>query len=72
MQKVTLIRGANGVVVWAFRRTAVDEFSWICLRDNFKVVTPTTQSGLEAFLTTVSQHSTALVGAISQVIQLEV
>lgn len=72
MQKITLIRGQNGSVVWALRRTGVDELSWICLRDQFKVVTPSTPAGLEGFLTTVAQHSSTLIGAINQVIQLEV
>lgn len=72
MQKITLIRGSNGSVVWALRRTGVEEYSWICQRDQFKVITPQNAAGLEGFLLAVAQHSTGLVGAIQQVVQLEV
>lgn len=72
MQKITLIRGSNGVVVWNLRRTGVEQYAWICLRDNFQVPLPKTPAGLEGFLSSVAQHSSSLVGAISQVVQLEV
>ena len=72
MQTVTIIRGSTGTVAWAYRRTGVDEFSWICLRDNFKIVTPATQAGIEAFLVAVAQHSATLVGTIAQVVQLDI
>lgn len=72
MQRVTLIRGQTGVVLWTVRRTGVDELSWECLRDKFRVIVPQNQAGLEAFLTTIAQHSTTLVGTIAQVVQLEI
>lgn len=72
MQKVIIVRGQNGVVAWNIRRTGVDQLSWICLRDNFAIKQPSNSAGIEGFLTQLSQHSGSLVGAISQVVELEI
>lgn len=72
MQLVTIVRGANGVVVWANKRTGVEQWAWVCLRDNFQVAIPQTQAGLEGFLLAVATHSSSLVGQVAQVVQLQV
>lgn len=72
MQLVTIVRGSNGVVVWANKKTGVDQWAWMCLRDGFLVSIPQTQAGLESFLISVATHSSSLVGTIAQVFQLQV
>lgn len=69
--QLLVVRGANGVVTWS--RSMIDQHSWnwICGRDQFSVPGPIDPSGAEVVAVSIAQHSGALVGAISQVVQLD-
>lgn len=68
---VIVVRGASGVVAWVKVATAAKQFAWRCSRDSFQIAAPGTLAQTEAFLVALAQHSQQLVGAIAQVVQLE-
>jgi hypothetical protein len=66
-----LVRGANGIAVW--NKILIDRWTWqwVCTRDNFAVAGPIDTPLAEAAAVAIAQHSAALVGAISQVVQVD-
>lgn len=72
MTVMTVIRCANGIVMWQRVPLRNDTLAWRCTRDKFQLTVPSDPALTEAFLVQVAQHSTQLAGAIQQVVQLDV
>jgi hypothetical protein len=70
--KLIVVRGATGVCAWALTAPRRGVSVWTCTRDQTSITSPSSLAGAEAFLTQLAQHSVTLVGAISQVIELDV
>ena len=70
--KGIIVRGANGVIVWRRRHTSRREYAWVNTRDSFSVPMPIQESDLEARLVALVQHSQQVVGAVSQVVELDI
>jgi len=69
--KVIIVRGQQGVVAWSRVATGVGSGVWRCGRDEFNLPAPKALADVEPFLVTFSQHSVGLVGAIAQVVELD-
>lgn len=67
-----VVRGATGVLVWQRVPTGPRTYRWVCARDKFVVAQPLTALQAEQSLAALASHSVGLVGAISQVVQLDV
>jgi len=70
--RAIVVRCNNGVVVWQQHATGLRTRVWICTRDRFSLDIPADESGLEAFLVTLAQHSSQLAGVIQQVVELDI
>lgn len=66
-----IVRGANGVVTWAREATGRHSRQWRCSRDSFVIASPEDPSLAEAAAVGLVQHSAGLVGAVQQVLQLD-
>jgi hypothetical protein len=69
--QLLLVRGSTGVVTWT--RVPLDprSWNWVCSRDSFVVAGPTDPAQAEGAAVAIAQHSVGLVGAIAQVVQLD-
>jgi len=65
-----VVRGANGLVVWQKVYTGPQVYTWRCDRDKFTVPQPTSDT-LESTLLAIGSHSQSLIGAINQVVELD-
>lgn len=66
-----VVRGATGTVIWDRVATGVQTANWICQRDKFAIPAPRNADDANSFLVTLNQHSASLVGAVQQVVQLQ-
>jgi hypothetical protein len=69
--KIIVVRGANGVVGWTPQPLTRSKSVWTCTRDAFQVTGPDAPSEAEASAVAIVQHSAQLVGAISNIVQLD-
>jgi len=69
--QLIVVRGATGVVAWSRSLLTLHTWNWICGRDQFAVAGPTEESQAESVAVAIVQHSATLVGAVSQVVQLD-
>lgn len=69
--QLIIVRGASGIVSWSPALVSRNVRNWICNRDQFVVPGPTTPAESEQTAIGIVQHSASLVGAVSQVVQLE-
>lgn len=69
--QLIVVRGASGVVTWFKQLQDLHLHTWICTRDSFAVSGPQSASEAEATAVAIAGHSAGLVGAISQVVQLD-
>jgi hypothetical protein len=69
--QLLVIRGSGGVVVWTKSLTAARAWNWVCSRDQFSVAGPADPSGAEQSAVAIATHSATLVGAISQIVQVD-
>jgi hypothetical protein len=70
--KAIVVRGANGVAVFTRVQFTLTRGVWQCSRDQFQQDVPSIPSDVVAFLQGVATHAQSHVGAISQVVELEV
>lgn len=68
---VIAIRCQNGTVLWRKEQFGPGDFRWVCFRDNFQIASPDTVADAGAMLNAMVQHTVVLVGAVLQVVQLE-
>jgi hypothetical protein len=69
--KVIVVRGATGVCIWTRRLKGAFAWDWLCTRDQLVVPGPDDSIGAEACAISIAQHSAGLVGAIAQVVELD-
>lgn len=69
--QLVVVRGNNGVVTWSKQLVDLHAHNWVCSRDQFVVAGPDAPADAEASAVAIAQHSVALVGAILQVVQLD-
>jgi len=69
--QLIVVRGASGVVTWSRTVQEAHKWTWVCGRDSFVVAGPDTPALAEAAAVAIVQHSAGLVGAVSQVVQLD-
>jgi len=65
------VRGASGVVTWTRQWIDQRSWNWVCSRDNFSVAGPSDPSMAEQSAAAIAQHSAGLVGAVAQVVQID-
>lgn len=66
-----VVRGATGTVIWDRVATAINVANWVCQRDGFTIPAPHNATDANSFLVTLNQHSASLVGAVQQVVELQ-
>jgi hypothetical protein len=66
-----VVRGANGVATWSKQLIDRHSWNWVCGRDQFAVPGPTDPSLADTAAAAIATHSASLVGAISQVVQID-
>lgn len=69
--KIIIVRGANGIVGWTPAPAGRHVSSWYCTRDAFRVDGPDSPGDVEASTIAIVQHSAQLVGAIQNIVQLD-
>jgi hypothetical protein len=70
--KTIVVRGASGLVVWVPQKTKNNPVFWVCQRDQFQVEYNPSPANAESVLVALATHSATLVGAISQVVELDI
>jgi len=68
---IIAVRGASGVVAWTRMPIDRQSYQWICGREQFVIAGPATPVGAEASAVALIQHSATHVGAVSQVVELD-
>ena len=69
--QLIVVRGSTGVVTWSKVLTDLHAHMWVCTRDQFAVIGPDVPGDAESCAVQIAQHSVGLVGAIAQVVQLD-
>ena len=69
--QLIIVRGAAGIAAWTKALLTAHTWSWVCSRDQFAVAGPTETTQAEAAAVAIVQHSATLVGAVSQVLELD-
>lgn len=69
--QLLIVRGASGVVTWSKQLTGLHAWDWVCTRDQFHVAGPTDSTLAEGVAVSIAQHSVGLVGAIAQLVQVD-
>lgn len=72
MVKVIAVRGANGVMTFHQQATTPHAVLWHCSRDAFTVPANPTLDALDSTLANLATHAVTHVGAVSQVVELEI
>jgi hypothetical protein len=71
MRYVIVVRGQTGIVAWTRSFTDRHVVFWVCGRDNFAVSAPDTDASAEQTLRDIVTHSSTLVGAVQQIVQIQ-
>jgi hypothetical protein len=65
------VRGVNGSIAWRQEMIGAHSWAWVCVRDSFTVVGPQEPQEVEPAVQAILQHSVALVGAVQQLVQVD-
>lgn len=69
--QLLVIRGSGGVTTWTKQLVTAHAWQWVCTRDQFSVAGPEDPTQAEAAAVAIAAHSATLVGAISQIVQVD-
>jgi hypothetical protein len=69
--QMIVVRGASGVVTWVKQLVTPHTWQWVCSRDQFAIAGPSTAAEAEAIAVGIATHSAQLVGAVAQVVELD-